>query len=104
MLLKRVFRTAIFKWGYGIPKNPIEQLQLPPTHKSRKRRLVGNEKERLLSAARSQKNIYIAFIIEFAIETGMRRSEILKLRWMDLLFFMTLKMVRIEKYLSLKGV
>ena len=31
MLLKRVFRTAIYKWGYGIPKNPIEDLQLPPT-------------------------------------------------------------------------
>ncbi|MBL6768690.1 MAG: site-specific integrase [Alphaproteobacteria bacterium] len=86
MLLKRVFRTATFKWGYGIPKNPIEQLQLPPTHKSRKRRLVGNEKERLLYAACSQKNIYIAYIIEFAIETGMRRSEILKLRWHDIDF------------------
>ena len=86
MLLKRVFKTAIYDWGYGIPKNPTEQLQLPPTHKSRKRRLVGNEKERLLSAACSQKNIYIAFIIEFAIETGMRRSEILKLRWCDIDF------------------
>ncbi len=30
MLLKRVFRTAIYKWGYGIPGNPIEHLQLPP--------------------------------------------------------------------------
>ena len=40
-----------------------------------------SEKERLLTAAASQRNIYIAPIIEFAIETGMRRSEILKLRW-----------------------
>ena len=86
MLLKKVFKTAIYDWGYGIPKNLTEQLQLPPTHKSRKRRLVGNEKERLLSAAHSQKNIYIAFIIEFAIETGMRRSEILKLGWTDIDF------------------
>jgi len=42
-----------------------------------------SEKERLLTAASSQRNIYIAAIIEFAIETGMRRSEILKLRWCD---------------------
>ena len=42
-----------------------------------------SEKERLLTAASSQRNIYIASIIEFAIETGMRRSEILKLRWCD---------------------
>jgi integrase len=42
-----------------------------------------SEKERLLTAASSQRNIYIASIVEFAIETGMRRSEILKLRWCD---------------------
>ena len=42
-----------------------------------------SEKERLLTAALLQRNIYIASIIGFAIETGMRRSEILKLRWCD---------------------
>ena len=83
MMFRRVFKTAIHKWGYGLPKNPVEYLQLPSPHKSRKRRLMPSEKERLLTAASSQRNIYIAPIIEFAIETGMRRSEILKLRWCD---------------------
>ena len=64
-------------------KNPIEYLQLPSPHNSRKRRLMPSEKERLLITASSQRNIYIVSIIEFAIETGMRRSEILKLRWCD---------------------
>ena len=41
------------------------------------------EKDRLLTAALSQRNIYIGPVIEFAIETGMRRSEILKLKWCD---------------------
>jgi len=86
MLFRRVFKTAINKWGYGLLSNPMEHLQLPPPHKSRKRRLVGDEKERILAAASSQRNIYIASIIEFAIETGMRRSEILKLRWCDVDF------------------
>jgi len=81
MLFRRVFKTAINKWGYGLLSNPTEHLQLPPPHKSRKRRLVGDEKERILAAASSQRNIFIKPIIEFAIETGMRRSEILKLRW-----------------------
>jgi integrase len=80
MLFKRIFKTAINTWGYGLLSNPTEHLQLPPPHKSRKRRLVSDEKERLLIAASSQRNIYIASIIEFAIETGMRRSEILKLK------------------------
>jgi integrase len=83
MMFRRVFKTAIHKWGYGLPKNPVEHLQLPSPHKSRKRRLMPSEKERLLTAASTQRNIYIASIIEFAIETGMRRSEILKLRWCD---------------------
>ena len=55
MTPQRVFKTAIYDWGYGIPKNPTEKLQLPPTHKSRKRRLMPSEKERLLSAASSQR-------------------------------------------------
>ena len=42
-----------------------------------------SEKQQILTAALSQRNIYIAPMIEFAIETGMRRSEILKLRWCD---------------------
>ena len=56
---------------------------LKTTKSAQTRRQVGDEKERLLAAASSQRNIFIAPIIEFAIETGMRRSEILKLRWCD---------------------
>ena len=82
-LIKRVLDTAIKKWGYGIPYNPIKDIEFPKGSTARIRRLVSDEKERLLTAALSQRNIYITPIIEFAIETGMRRSEILKLRWSD---------------------
>ena len=105
MLFRRVFKTAIGKWGYGLLSNPVEHIQLPSPHKSRKRRLISDEKECLLTAALSQRNIYIASIIEFAIETGMRRSEILKLRWCDVdlengfATFMTQRTVKIEKCL-----
>jgi integrase len=82
-LIKRVLDTAVKKWGYGIPYNPIKDIAFPKGSTPRSRRLVGDEKERLLDTASSQRNVYIACIIEFAIETGMRRSEILKLRWCD---------------------
>jgi integrase len=82
-LMKRVLDTAIKKWGYGIPYNPIRDIEFPKGSTARTRRLVSDEKERLLTAASLQRNIYIGSIIEFAIETGMRRSEILKLRWCD---------------------
>ena len=82
-LMKRVLDTAVKKWGYGIPYNPITDIQFPKGSSPRTRRLRDGEKERLLTAALSQRNIYIAPVIEFAIETGMRRSEILKLKWCD---------------------
>ena len=82
-LMKRVLDTAVKKWGYGIPYNPIKNIEFPKGSTARTRRLVSDEKKRLLIAASSQRNIYIAPIIEFAIETGMRRSEILNLRWID---------------------
>lgn len=83
-LIKRVLDTASKKWGFGIPYNPIKDIEFPKGSTSRTRRLVSDEKERLIIAASSQRNIFIASIIEFAIETGMRRSEILKLRWCDI--------------------
>ena len=82
-LIKRVLDTAVKKWGYGIPYNPIKDIEFPKGSSTRTRRLVSDERERLLIAASSQRNIYIFSIIEFAIETGMRRSEILKLKWCD---------------------
>ena len=81
--MKRVLDTAVRKWGYGIPYNPIKDIEFPKGSSPRTRRLQEGEKELLLTAASSQRNIYIAPVIEFAIETGMRRSEILKLRWCD---------------------
>jgi len=83
-LIKRVLDTAVKNWRYGIPYNPINDIEYPKISGARNRRLIDTEKDRLLVAASSQRNIYIASIIEFAIETGMRRSEILKLKWCDL--------------------
>ena len=81
--MKRVLETAKRRWGVGIPYNPILEIEFPRGSNPRNRRLRNGELERLLAAASSQRNIYIAPIIEFAIETGMRRSEILNLRWVD---------------------
>ena len=84
MLLKRVYKIAIEQWGYGIIKNPLSSIILPPPHTPRKRRLTQREQIDVCFAAKSQRNNYICSVIEFAIETGMRRSEILKLKWHDI--------------------
>ena len=86
MLLKRVYKIAIEQWGYGIIKNPLSSIVAPPPHTSRKRRLNQQEQIDVCIAAKYQRNDYICSVIEFAIETGMRRSEILKLKWCDINF------------------
>ena len=83
-LIKRVIQIAIRQWGIGIPYNPLNDLQFPKGSTSRNRRLLPGELEKLLIHASSQKNPLIAPIIEFAIETAMRRSEILNLQWRDI--------------------
>ena len=83
MLIKRVFKVAINKWNYGIPFNAFHGLDIPSPHKPRTRRLLSNELSILISNAKKQRNKYISSIIQFAVETGMRRSEILKLTWND---------------------
>ena len=83
-LMKRVLDYGIRTLGVGLTDNPIQFIELPSTYTPRTRRLENDEFERLLNNALKQKNSLIAPIIIFAVETGMRRSEILKLRWSDI--------------------
>ena len=85
-LIKRVLDTAIKQWGYDIVENVIKTMKYSKGNVSRTRRLDADEKDRIIAAAKLQRNEYICSIIEFAIETGMRRSEILKLKWCDINF------------------
>ena len=83
-LMKRVLDFGIRNLGVGLTDNPIKFVELPSTYTPRTRRLENDEFGRLLNNALKQRNPLIAPIIIFAVETGMRRSEILKLRWSDI--------------------
>ena len=61
--------------------NPVDKVQMPPSSPARNRRLEDGEFERLEEAAKQTKNPHIWPIVIFAIETGMRRGEILGLHW-----------------------
>ena len=61
--------------------NPVDKVKMPPSSPARKRRLEVGEFERLQEAAKQTKNPHIWPVIVFAIETGMRRGEILGLQW-----------------------
>ena len=83
MLIKRIVKIATDKWNYGIPFNAFYGIELPSPHKPRNRRATQEELSILIAHANKQRNTYISTIIQFAVETGMRRSEILKLKWID---------------------
>ena len=69
------------EWGLMLSSNPVNRVKMPPSPPARNRRLESGEFERLKEAAKQTKNPHIWPIIVFAIETGMRRGEILGLRW-----------------------
>ena len=80
-IIRNMFEVARREWGFPIKENPIDGLRFRAPDQRRERRLRDGEYERLIEAARSRKNPYIIPIIKFAIETGMRRGEILAMKW-----------------------
>ena len=81
ILIKHCIKIARLEWGVSMPNNPVDSIRIPNGIKRRERRLIDGEYEALREAARHCKNLLIWPVIDFAIETAMRRSEILSLRW-----------------------
>jgi len=79
--IRNMFEVARDEWGIQIRENPLAKLRLPPINNRRERRLKDGELEGLIEAAKTRKNPLIAPIIKFAVETAMRRGEILAMRW-----------------------
>jgi len=81
ILIRHCLKIAMNEWGLMLSSNPVDRVKMPPSSPARKRQLESGEVERLEEAAKQTKNPHIWPVIVFAIETGMRRGEILGLRW-----------------------
>ena len=84
-LLQSILETARRDWGIGLPINPVKAIKKPTGCKPRDRRLNPGELETLLTATKKAPS-YLSPIISFAVATGMRRGELLNLRWGDINF------------------
>lgn len=81
-LLGQVIDIAIKEWGVYVPSNPVRLVRRPALPKARERRLTGDEEERLYQAInQGTRNPWIKPLTQFAIETAMRRGEMLSLSW-----------------------
>lgn len=105
-LISHVINVARKEWGIHI-ENPISMIRRPPENKSRQRRLAAGEEEKLLAEleqnTRSEqgtfegggsRNPWIRPLVILALETAMRRGELLALRWSDV--YLTDRYVRLH--------
>jgi len=83
-IYQSVFKTARREWGYENLDNPLKDIKKPNSHKPRIRRLTGDEEYRLISACNESQNPYLVHLVKIAIETAMRRSELLNLNSSDI--------------------
>ncbi|MBM6581764.1 site-specific integrase [Microvirga sp. BT689] len=81
-IVQHCFEIAKKEWGLPLLTNPVQQIAMPEAQRSRERRLEEGETNALVSAA-SASNWYLLPFIALAIETGMRRGELLSIRWKD---------------------
>ncbi len=86
IIIRHCLKIARSEWGLHLKETPFEQISLPKPPKSRKRRLSKEEYQKLYKASKTMKINYIWPIVLCAIETGMRRGEILKLKWSNINF------------------
>jgi integrase len=80
-----VINHARREWNINIT-NPVQLVKKPPSPLGRNRILSDEEELLLLKAAepRANRNIYTRPFIILALETAMRRGELLSLHWSDL--------------------
>lgn len=78
-LISHLYTVAIKDWGIEGLSNPVAKLRMPKGSRERDRRPTSAELEGLLKAAAAIHH-ELPVVIEIAIETAMRRSELLTLR------------------------
>jgi integrase len=73
-ILQHLYNTAIKEWGFEF-KNPVKSIRKPIIRNKRNRRLTDTECQQIVGGNYSHQ--LLRSIIELALETGMRRGELL---------------------------
>lgn len=81
--VQHMFEVAMTEWRIPLPANPLADFKMKVTDNKRHRRLQEGEIDRLLAAGRKTQNPLVMLMVRFAIETAMRRGEMLAIRWRD---------------------
>ena len=80
-ILHNVFAVAQSEWTLPLKENPVASVKKPAPSRARERRLSKKEESALLEACGAMRNKELRPFVILAIETGMRRSELVSLEW-----------------------
>jgi integrase len=80
-ILQHAFNVAIKEWALPLRENPVAIISKPRLGASRERRLQDGELTKLLEGSQRGRLPWLSPVIQLAIETGMRRGELISIRW-----------------------
>jgi len=83
-LLGHAIDIGMKEWAVYLPSNPVKNIRRPSAPRARDRRFYGDEEKRLLAELKTKtRNDLVHSVVVIAVETAMRRGEILGLEWTD---------------------
>jgi integrase len=80
--LSKAFTNAVKEWHW-VRDNPLRNISKPEEPRGRVRYLSDDERVALLEACRKSQHRPLYLMVLFALTTGMRRGELIGLRWQD---------------------
>ncbi len=83
-ILRHALAVARRNWDLPLTENAFAMVTRPKSAGARTRRLMDGERRRLEDACGGCRNASVLPLIQLALETAMRRGEILSARWQDL--------------------
>ena len=81
--ISHAFTIAVQEWQW-LDSSPMTKVRKPKPARGRIRFLSPDERNRLLHACKESNNPYLYAIVVLALSTGMRKNEILSLRWTNI--------------------
>ena len=94
--LSHVFSKAVKEWEW-LRENPVFKIEKPKQAQGRKRVLDEVEQKRLLQACEESGSKDLFLVVALALGTGMRKGEIMSLRWKDINFSDEKAIIFLEK-------
>lgn len=78
--LSHMYTVACNDWGW-VDDSPLRKVSKPKEPRGRERFLSDDERLRLLECCEESTSEFLYVVVVLAISTGMRRGEIMSLRW-----------------------